>query len=138
MATDPYHTFAADVKTSLYQARQLSDRYKSLARQKKEGGQHAFSNNVAAASSSSSSLDGGGIVFQLQETYTELQDHLESLESDIHDIQESVEMLEKRGPELFGVDSAELGRRKRFVQNCSDDVRVSDPVLYCLLLLESN
>lgn len=129
MATDPYHTFAADLKTSLDQARQLSNRYKSLAKQKRQGGRHSFTTTTnhynAGASSSSSSLNGDGIESQLQDTYTELQDHLESLESDIHDIQEIVEMLEKRGPELFGVNSAELGKRKRFVQSCSDEVRVS-------------
>lgn len=66
---------------------------------------------------------------QVQETFNELQDQLETLDNDINDVQESVDMLEKRGPALFGVDDAELSRRKRFVQSCGEKVRVSFEML---------
>lgn len=120
MATDPYHTFAADLRSSLESARQLSHRYTTLQQQKKE--QRISSSSSTSSSSLASPL---GIDNEIREVYTNLQDQLENLENDINDVQESVEMLERRGPELFGVDSAELGRRKRFVQNCTDEVRVS-------------
>ena len=109
MATDPYHTFAADLRSSLDQARQLSRRYQALQKHDRDA--------------RSASLDS-----ELQSLYSELQEQLETIEDDINDVQESVEMLEKRGPALFNVDSAELTRRKRFVQTCTDEVRVSLPL----------
>jgi t-SNARE syntaxin family protein len=137
MATDPYHTFAADLRASLDTARQLSRRYQTLQSQRREQQQHSSTSPFGITSPSSSSSPSHsnhfslsspptpGIETQLQDTYTELQDQLETLENDINDVQESVDMLEKRGPELFGVDSTELGKRKRFVQSCTDEVRVS-------------
>jgi t-SNARE syntaxin family protein len=122
MSTDPYHTFAADLRSSLDTARQLSRRYQALQKQQPrrlEGSQRG------APSSSSSSSHSNGIDLQLQDTHRELQDQLEALENDLADIQESVEMLEKRGPELFGVDANELRKRKQFVQTCTDEIRVS-------------
>lgn len=125
MATDPYHTFAADLRVSLESARTLSHRYKVLQSQRKESHNTTV---IKSSSSSSSTSPSSSIEIQLQDTYSELQDQLETLENDINDVQESVEMLERRGPELFGVDSTELGRRKRFVQNCTDELRVSSEV----------
>jgi chromosome segregation ATPase len=119
MATDPYHTFAADLRSSLDQARQLSQRYQALQVQR---------NREAKSSSTypqSPSNYRDNVDTQLHDTYNQLQEQLETIENDINDVQESVEMLEKRGPALFNVDSAELGRRKRFVQSCTDEVRVS-------------
>ena len=133
MATDPYHTFVADLKTSLESARQLSRKYQTLQSKRREASTSSTSHQNHTPNYGSGRIDSytdtlspPGIESQLQDTYTELQDQLETLENDINDVQESVEMLEKRGPELFGVDSTELGRRKRFVQSCTDEVRVSD------------
>jgi Tfp pilus assembly protein PilW len=134
MATDPYHTFAADLRASLDTARQLSRRYKSLQTQKRElqssssGSPPSYGYTTSASSSgtSSSSLSSlAAVESQIQSTYTELQDHLETLENDVNDVQESVDMLEKRGPELFGVDSTELRKRKSFVESCSEEITVS-------------
>ncbi|UZJ53837.1 hypothetical protein CBS101457_003157 [Exobasidium rhododendri] len=114
MATDPYHTFAADLRGSLDTARQLSRRYKTLQSQRRG----KVSSSSSASSSSLAESDN-----QLKSAYTELQDHLETLENDINDVQESVDMLERRGPELFGIDSTELDKRKRFVDSCTEEVR---------------
>lgn len=100
MATDPYHNFAADLQSSLSAARQLAQHYGGLKR--RHGGAE-----------------------EMKETYARLQDSLEALENDIGDVRESVQMVEARGPERFGVEPAELARRKAFVRDCEQEMAVS-------------
>jgi len=42
------------------------------------------------------------------------------------DVKQSVEVVERAGPERFGVDFTELNRRKKFVEECEREVEVSD------------
>lgn len=100
MATDPYHSFAADLKSSLSAAQKLGSDYDRIKRSG-TGGQEE------------------------QTIYQRLQDSLEALENDIGDVRESVQMIEARGPERFGVDSNELSRRKAFVRECENQMQVS-------------
>lgn len=103
MASDPYHNFAADLRSSLSSARELTKAYEQLSRKRKDQSDDR----------------------QLAETYESLQDSLEALENDIGDVRESVQMVETRGPERFGVDPKELARRKLFVRQCEEELVVS-------------
>jgi len=103
MATDPYHSFAADLKSSLSATQKLTSDYDRIKRS-----------------------GGGGGTREEQTIYQKLQDSLEALENDIGDVRESVQMIEARGPERFGVDSYELSRRKAFVRECENQLQVSD------------
>ena len=101
MATDPYHSFAADLKSSLSAAQKLASDYDRIKR---------------------SGIQGSS---EERTIYQRLQDSLEALENDIGDVRESVQMIEARGPERFGVDSNELSRRKAFVRECENQMKVS-------------
>lgn len=110
MATDPFHSFEADLKVSLKAAQTLASDYDRIRR--------------------SSGGNGGkkGSSSEEEETvFLRLQDSLETLENDIGDISESVQMIEARGPERFGVDSKELLRRKTFVRECENQLQVRTP-----------
>lgn len=91
MASDPYHSVAAELRTSLAAAQQLAR-------------QHSTRN------SGKESSDAHGAA--------RLHDALDALESDMADVRASVNMLEARGPERFGVDAHEFQRRKAFVAEC--------------------
>lgn len=97
MASDPYHNFAADLRSSLSSARQLAKEYEERTR---------HGSKAPAGTTGDDTL------------LARLQDAIDALESDFGDVRASVDMLEKRGPERFGVDAYELDRRKRFVREC--------------------
>lgn len=101
MSRDPYHDFASDLEKSLSSAKSISRRYLSLR------------------SSSSSSQ-------ALLTTKDELLDSIEGLKQDVQDVKQSVNVVEKAGPERFGVGWDELQRRKSFVDQCENDIEVSE------------
>lgn len=102
MATDPFHTFASTVRSSLAATRELSSTYTSLA-----------SSSSAAAGSS-----------ELITAQDRLNDALEALQQDVEDVRQSVAVV-KRSPERFGVDVGELRKREEFLRVCEAEVEVS-------------
>lgn len=105
MASDPFHTFAASVRSSLTSARTLSHSYRE-----------------AAASSSSSSSSRSSI--DLIPLRDRLEDAIEALRSDLDDVRQSVQVVQK-SPERFGVDEGELRQRQRFLSECEKEMEVS-------------
>lgn len=103
MATDPFHTFASTVRSSLAATRELSSTYTSLA----------FSSSSAAAGSS-----------ELITAQDRLNDALEALQQDVEDVRQSIAVV-KRSPERFGVDVGELRKREEFLRVCEAEVEVS-------------
>ncbi|PWN18261.1 hypothetical protein BCV69DRAFT_80086 [Microstroma glucosiphilum] len=101
MATDPFHTFASTVRSSLAATRELSETYNSLA--------SASSSSAAAGSS------------ELITAQDRLNDALEALQQDVEDVRQSVAVV-KRSPERFGVDVGELRKREEFLRVCEAEV----------------
>ena len=108
MSRDPYHDFASDLKSSLSSARSLSQSYRQLLQS---------SSSTARASSSS-----GG---EVDSAYDRLSDAIEGLRQDVEDVKQSVLVVERSGPERFGVTPEELKRRKEFVAECEAEIDVS-------------
>lgn len=100
MASDPYHTFASDLRSSLRSAQDLGQSYQDLRR------------SVSPSSPS------------LREAHDRLLDALEALQGDVADVKESVDVVERSGPERFGVAQEELEERRRFVKSCTEELRV--------------
>lgn len=107
MASDPYHNFAADVRSSLSSAQQLAQQYTALAA--KQSGADSSSSHRHA----------------VQDVWQQLQDAIEGLQSDMGDVQESIRMVETRGVHTFGLSVQELNERKAFLRACQDQVQVS-------------
>lgn len=105
MASDPFHTFAASVRSSLTSARTLSQSYREAAA------------SSASSSSSRSSID----LIPLRDR---LEDAIEALRSDLDDVRQSVQVVQK-SPERFGVDEGELRQRQRFLNECEKEMEVS-------------
>lgn len=108
MSRDPYHDFASDLKASLSSARSLSQSYRQLV---------ARSNSQSQASTSSSAGD-------IESAYDRLSDAIEGLRQDVEDVKQSVLVVERSGPERFGVTPQELKNRKAFVAECEAEVKV--------------
>ncbi|KAN0061638.1 hypothetical protein ACQY0O_006564 [Thecaphora frezii] len=102
MSRDPYHDFAADLRNSLSSARALSQTYLDL-----------LSSSSSSASRRSSDL---------QSAYDRLSDALEALRQDVEDVKQSVHVVERSGPERFGVTPDELQRRKQFTHQCERQI----------------
>ncbi|PWZ00789.1 hypothetical protein BCV70DRAFT_237118 [Testicularia cyperi] len=109
MSRDPYHDFASDLKSSLSSARALSQLYQSLL------------------SGSSSSVSGAGSSrrnsSELESAHDRLQDAIEGLRQDVEDVKQSVLVVERSGPERFGVSLEELRNRKKFVEECEAEIK---------------
>ncbi|SPC66712.1 related to syntaxin family member TLG1 [Ustilago sp. UG-2017b] len=105
MSRDPYHDFASDLKSSLSSARSLSQSYRQLLQS---------SSSTARTSSSS-----GG---EVDSAYDRLSDAIEGLRQDVEDVKQSVLVVERSGPERFGVTPEELKRRKEFVAECEAEI----------------
>lgn len=114
MSRDPYHDFASDLKASLSSARSLSHSYRQLI---------ARSTSQSQASSSSNSQA------EAQSAHDRLSDAIEGLRQDVEDVKQSVLVVERSGPERFGVTPEELSSRKAFVAECEAEVKVRSPVL---------
>ncbi|PWN47583.1 hypothetical protein IE53DRAFT_243384 [Violaceomyces palustris] len=105
MSRDPYHDFASDLRSNLESAHSLSQSYLSLL------------------SSSSSSTNSHLFEDDLRSAHDRLSDALQGLKEDLQDVQESVSVLQRSGPERFGVDPNELEARKRFVDECRQKIQ---------------
>ncbi|CEH14555.1 SNARE protein TLG1/Syntaxin 6 [Ceraceosorus bombacis] len=99
MATDPYHSFAAELRNSLRSAQELAGTY-----------------SKGSASSTNTDTD------SQRAAHDALVDALEALEADIADVRESVNVV-SRSPERFGLDEQELGNRRRFVKDCEEQFK---------------
>ncbi|PWN98460.1 hypothetical protein FA09DRAFT_334097 [Tilletiopsis washingtonensis] len=95
MSSDPYHTFAADLRKALASA---SERASALSRARSSGAARDAQRNA----------------------HDELLDALEALQADIEDVRQSVVVV-ARTPERFGVEHAELERRRAFVKECEEE-----------------
>jgi hypothetical protein len=98
MSSDPYHTFAADLRKALASA---SERASALSRARSSGAARDAQRNA----------------------HDELLDALEALQADIEDVRQSVVVV-ARTPERFGVEHAELERRRAFVKECEEEWQV--------------
>lgn len=98
MATDPYHSFAAELRTSLKSAQELASAY------------------------SAGSATSTGDTDARRTAHDALLDALEALEADIADVRESVAVVSK-SPERFGLDEYELGKRRQFVKDCDEHLK---------------
>lgn len=114
MSRDPYHDFASDLKSSLSSARSLSQSYRQLV---------SRSASQSQASSSSSAHNQA----ELESAYDRLSDAIEGLRQDVEDVKQSVLVVERSGPERFGVTPEELASRKAFVAECEAEVKVCIP-----------
>lgn len=104
MATDPYHTFASELRSSLVSAQALAQTYtRALSR----GGGAGAAQRDAQRSA-----------------HDDLLDALEALQSDVQDVRASVAVVSK-SPERFGLSAGELEERKRFVRECDEEIEVS-------------
>ncbi|GAC96495.1 hypothetical protein PHSY_004075 [Pseudozyma hubeiensis SY62] len=114
MSRDPYHDFASDLKSSLSSARSLSQSYRQLV-----------SRSQAHASSSSSATNSGDV----ESAHDRLSDAIEGLRQDVEDVKQSVLVVERSGPERFGVSPEELRSRKAFVAECEAEVKALSQVV---------
>ncbi|SPO22950.1 related to syntaxin family member TLG1 [Ustilago trichophora] len=112
MSRDPYHDFATDLKSSLSSARSLSQSYRQLL-------------SRSQASSSSSTQNTG----EIESAYDRLSDAIEGLRQDVEDVKQSVLVVERSGPERFGVTPEELKSRKAFVAECEAEVKALSKVV---------
>lgn len=102
MATDPYHTFASELRSSLVSAQALASTYtRTLAR----GGGGAAQRDTQRSA------------------HDDLLDALEALQSDVQDVRASIAVVAK-SPERFGLSAGELEERKRFVRQCDEEIEV--------------
>ncbi|GLB42150.1 putative syntaxin 6, N-terminal [Lyophyllum shimeji] len=99
MSTDPYHAVEHEVQTTLQTAAQLRSSYlriRSTAREDSE---------------------------ELRWAANELKATLATLEADLEDLDESVKMVESTDARLFGLDDAEVQRRRRYVGDVRKEIQ---------------
>ncbi|KAG6919827.1 hypothetical protein DXG01_000332 [Tephrocybe rancida] len=99
MSTDPYHAVEHEVQTTLQTAAQLRSSYlriRSTARQDSE---------------------------ELAWAVTELRGTLATLEADLEDLDESVKIVESTDARNFGLDDAEVQRRRRYVSDVRKEIQ---------------
>ncbi|KAG7090696.1 hypothetical protein E1B28_009791 [Marasmius oreades] len=92
MATDPYHAVQQEVQSSLQTASQLRASYVRIQ-------------NMAVREDSE----------ELVWAKNELRATLTALEADFEDLEESVKIVESTGVRMFGIEEAELQKRKKYV-----------------------
>ncbi|KAF8235036.1 snare protein TLG1/Syntaxin [Tricholoma matsutake] len=99
MSTDPYHAVQREIQTSLQAAQQLHASYiriRSTAREDNE---------------------------ELTWARSELKATLETLEADLEDLEESVKIVESTDARMFGLDDAEVQRRRRYVSDVHKEIQ---------------
>lgn len=109
MSRDPYHDFASDLRASLSSARSLCQVYQDQIGQ---------ASSQSGSSSRRASTDVGS-------AHDRLCDAIEGLRQDVEDVKQSVLVVERSGAERFGVSPDELVRRKKFVEECEAEIKVS-------------
>lgn len=115
MSRDPYHDFASDLKNSLSSARSLSQSYQQL-----------ISSQASSSGPSTSNRHGSS---EVDSAHDRLSDAIEGLRQDVEDVKQSVAVVERSGPERFGVTPEELQSRKAFVAECEAEIKVRCPRL---------
>ncbi|KAG6901601.1 hypothetical protein C0995_010162, partial [Termitomyces sp. Mi166 len=99
MSIDPYHAVEQEVQATLQTAAQLRSSYlriRSTAREDSE---------------------------ELQYTVSELKGTLAALEADLEDLDESVRIVESTDARNFGLDYAEVQRRRRYVTDVRKEIQ---------------
>jgi len=99
MSTDPYHAVQREIQTSLQTAAQLHASYvriRSTARDDSE---------------------------ELVWARSELNATLATLETDLEDLEESVKIVESTDARMFGLDDAEVQRRRRYVGDVRKEIQ---------------
>ncbi|KAG6885420.1 hypothetical protein C0993_001936 [Termitomyces sp. T159_Od127] len=99
MSVDPYHEVEQEVQATLQTAAQLRSsflRIRSTAREESE---------------------------ELQYTVSELKGTLAVLEADLEDLDESVKIVESTDARNFGLDDAEVQRRRRYVTDVRKEIQ---------------
>ncbi|KAF9467821.1 snare protein TLG1/Syntaxin [Collybia nuda] len=99
MSTDPYHAVQQEIQTSLQTAAQLHASYiriRSTAREDSE---------------------------ELGWARSELKATLAALEADLEDLEESVKIVESTDARMFGLDDAEVQRRRRYVGDVRKEIQ---------------
>ncbi|KAF9262371.1 hypothetical protein L218DRAFT_1000583 [Marasmius fiardii PR-910] len=99
MATDPYHAVQLEVQSSLQTASQLRASYVRIR-------------NMAVREDSE----------ELAWARNELKATLAALEADFEDLEESVKIVESTGARMFGIEEAELQKRKKYVVHVRKEI----------------
>ncbi|KAF7764036.1 hypothetical protein Agabi119p4_8573 [Agaricus bisporus var. burnettii] len=91
MSVDPYHAVQQELETSIQNAGQLLSSYQRIQ-------------NIARDDSE-----------ELSYARNELKATLTTLEADLEDLEESVKMVEATGARMFGLDDAEVMKRRKYI-----------------------
>ncbi|KAI3478420.1 hypothetical protein L1887_59627 [Cichorium endivia] len=88
---------------------------------------------VARRAASSASGAGGSssrrTSSEIDSAHDRLSDAIEGLRQDVEDVKQSVAVVERSGPERFGVTPDELRRRKAFVEECEAEIKALSKVV---------
>ncbi|KAF8174061.1 snare protein TLG1/Syntaxin [Pholiota molesta] len=98
MSVDPYHAVQQEIQTSLQTAAQLQSsflRIRSMARPDSE---------------------------ELMWARNEFKATLAALEADLEDLEESVKIVESTDARMFGLDDAEVQKRRRYVSHVRQEI----------------
>lgn len=101
--TDPFLSVQSDVHTTLTQTRTLFSSYLRIR-------------TLATSRPSSSKSE------ELAQARTDLEDNLSTLDNDLADLTEAVDAVED-DPYAFGLDVAEVARRRGFVREVGEELR---------------
>ncbi|KAI0049777.1 hypothetical protein FA95DRAFT_1581542 [Auriscalpium vulgare] len=91
MSTDPYHAVQSEIQNSLQTAEQLRASFMRIRSTAREGSE------------------------ELEWARNELKATLASLDADLEDLDESVKIVESTGARMFGLEDAEVIRRRQYV-----------------------
>ncbi|KAF5356741.1 hypothetical protein D9756_006684 [Leucocoprinus leucothites] len=98
MSIDPYHTVQQELETSLQNAGQLFSSYRRIQ-------------NMARDDSE-----------ELTYARNELKATLTTLEADLDDLEESVKIVESTDARMFGLDDAEVSKRRKYVGHVRKEI----------------
>ncbi|KAF8814722.1 snare protein TLG1/Syntaxin [Phlegmacium glaucopus] len=99
MSIDPYHAVQREIEASLQSAAQLQSSYTRIRSMAKEGSE------------------------ELMWARNELKATLASLEADLEDLDESVKIVESTDARMFGLDDAEVQKRRRYVGHVRKEIQ---------------
>jgi len=99
MSVDPYHAVQQEIETSLQSAAQLQSSYTRIRSTAKEGSE------------------------ELMWARNELKATLASLEADLEALDESVKIVESTDARMFGLDDAEVRRRRQYVSYVRKEIQ---------------
>jgi len=99
MSVDPYHAVQREIQALLQSASQLQSSYTRIRSMAKEGSE------------------------ELMWARNELKATLASLEADLEDLDESVKIVESTDARLFGLDDAEVQKRRLYVGHVRTEIQ---------------